>query len=125
MKNSTKYKIAKIMSNGLYYGDNPTYEQLIESIYENVYVSIYKVPSNTFILGTIESFIINDLDKANMVLSNLKEVVQEALEFSGIELTYPDDDWATLKIINNTDRWGSKFKLSKNSKSYIGEYFDI
>lgn len=124
MNNSTKYKIAKMMCNG-FCGDKPTYDQLIESIFENVYVSIYKVPSNTFILGIIESFIITDVDHANIVLSKLKEVVKEALEFSGIELTYPDDDWETLNIINNTDRWGSKFKLSKNSKSYMDEYFEL
>ncbi len=134
--NKLKYNIAKRISSGYYYSDDTddiSYEQLLEAIYNNVYKTIYKVPINTFILGNIQSYKIKDLDHANRILTSLKEVVREALEWGGIELTYTDKDWDDLKLLANPTQWGGPYILSKNDesegklqgKSYMSEYFEI
>lgn len=128
-----KYNIAKLISSGYYYNDVPTYEELLEAIYNNVYVTIYKVPLNMFIMGTIQSFVIKDTAHANQILIALKEVVREALETSGIELTCRDADWDDLRLLDNPKQYGGKWILSKNDefegklqeKSYMSEFFEI
>lgn len=114
-----KYKIAKIISNGYYYKEEPTYEDLLEAIYNNSYRVLLKVPINTFILGIIQSFVIKDVEHANKVLNALKEVVQEALEISGIELNFTDEDFHNMKILENLSKWGGKYVISNIRKTYI------
>lgn len=125
-KNHIKLKIAKIIGSIYSYVDNPSYEQILEAIYDNVYKSIYKIPSDVFILGTIESFVIKNLDHTNILLISLKEVIQESLEISGLELTFKDDSWHNLRIEGVPIHLGNKYILSeKQRKSYMSEYFEI
>jgi hypothetical protein len=138
---SLKYKIAKIINAGYTYtGDNsPPYEQLLEDIYNNQYRTVVKVPINMFIIGIIDSFIVKDEQHANKILDIIKEVVTEALETSGIELTFVDGDWDELKVTqdnkrnkwillplekyNSTGDWPNTIKPV--GKVYMGEFFEI
>lgn len=128
----TKYQIAKIITSADIPFENPTYEQLLESIYENRYRRIDKVPINIFLIGIIQSFKIKSLEHANELLKLTKEVVQEALEMSGLELTFEDNDWQDLKIVENNSKWGDKYILSIHDdtkqryigKSYMSQFFE-
>ena len=120
-----KHIIAETISNNCYYGDNPTYEQLLDAIHDNYYRTIGKVSVNVFVLGIVQHFVIKDVSHANRILEALKEVIRESLETSGVELTYPDDEWLELKILENTERWGGKYVLSINNKAYMSEFFEI
>lgn len=120
-----KKLIAKTIGGNSCYGNNPTYEELLVAIYNNYYRTIGKVPVNIFVLGVVQYFVIKDVVHANKILENLKEVVREALEISGIELTYTDNDWLDLKILENTERWGGEYILSNNNKGYMSEFFEI
>lgn len=117
--------IAEAIGNNFYYGDNSTYEELLVVIEDNYYRTIGKVSVNLFVLGIVQHFIIKDIGHANRILEALKEVVREALEINGIELTYTDTDWLDLKIIENKERWGGKYLLSNNDKKYMSEFFEI
>ena len=123
---TTKYKIAKMMSASYYMTENPSYEHLLEVIYDNRYKTIDKVPINVFLEGLVSSFKLNSLEHANKLLSLVKEVVQEALEMSGIELTFEDEDWQNLKLVANTG-WNKEkhpYELPRLSKSYMSEFFE-
>jgi hypothetical protein len=138
---SLKYRVAKIINAGVTYtGDElPPYEQLLEGIYDHQYKTIMKIPIEVFIMGIIDSFIVKDEQHANHILNIIKEVITEALETSGFELTFVDGDWDELKIIQNTE--GKKWKLypiekyntmgkypnyiKPTGKSYMGEFFEI
>jgi hypothetical protein len=120
-----KFLIAKFIGDGYCYSNNPTYEQLLEGIHDNYYRCIGKIPSKIFILGLINHFVIKDVDHANKILNALKEVICEALETSGLELTYTDGDWDELTIIINQDKWGGKYILSKDEKPYMSEFFEF
>jgi len=120
-----KHIIAKTIGNNFHYGDNPTYEQLLVVISNNYYRTIDKVPVNMFVLGIVGHFVIKDVAHANRILETLKEVLREALETSGVELTYTDNDWLDLKIVENAERWGGKYLLSTNNKAYMSEFFEI
>jgi hypothetical protein len=120
-----KYLIAKFISNGYYYSESPTYEMLLEAIHDNYYRCIGKIPSNIFILGLVNHFVIKDVEHANKILTALKEVISESLETSGVELTYTDEDWSKIRIIENKERWGGKYILSKNEKPYMSEFFEF
>ena len=120
-----KYVIAKVIANNFYHGDEPSYEHLLSVIYENYYRTIGKVPINMFILGIIQHFVVKDVEHANRILESLKEVVTEALESCGVELTYTDNTWLELKIIENTSRWGDKYMLDYREKGYMAEFFEI
>lgn len=128
--NKTKYQMAKLIAGGCIYPENPSYEDLLEAIYEQNYRAILKVPTNILLLGTIQSFVLNDLEHANKLLQNLKEVVKDALEVSGVELTYTDEDWENLKLIENPTQWGSKYILSIDTenkyvtKGYMSAFFE-
>lgn len=117
--------IAEAIGNNFYYGDNSTYEELLVVIEDNYYRTIGKVSVNLFVLGIVQHFIIKDIGHANRILEALKEVVREALEINGIELTYTDTDWLDLKIVENTERWGGKYLLSNYNKKYMSEFFEI
>ena len=120
-----KYILANTIGDNFCYGNNPTYEQLLNAICDNYYRTIGKVPVNMFIMGIIQHFVIKDIAHANIVLVALKDVVIEALESCGVELTYTDDDWLDLKIIKNPERWGGEYVLSINNKAYMSEFFEI
>ncbi len=120
-----KKLIAKTIGDNFCYGDNPSYEELLVGICDNYYVAIAKVPINIFVLGVVQHFVIKDVYHANKILENLKEVVREALETSGVELTYIDDEWLGLKILENTEKWGGKYILSNYNKAYMSEFFEI
>lgn len=117
--------IAKTIGDNFCYGDNPTYEELLIIIEDNYYRTIGKVGVNVFVFGIVQHFIIKDTGHANRILEALKEVVREALEINGIELTYTDSDWLDLKIIENKERWGSKYLLSNYDKKYMSEFFEV
>jgi|DEB19_MinimDraft_2_1074335.scaffolds.fasta_scaffold00632_3 hypothetical protein len=117
--------IAEVIANNFYVGDNPTYEQLLFGIDDNYYRTIGKANVSVFVIGIVQHFVIKDIDHANRILVAIKEVVTEALEINGIELTYTDTDWLDLKIIENNERWGSKYRLSNYDKKYMGEFFEI
>ena len=117
--------IAEVIGDNFYYGDNSTYEELLVVIEDNYYRTIGKLSVNLFVLGIVQHFIIKDIGHANRILEALREVVREALEINGIELTYTDTDWLDLKIIENKERWGGKYLLSNNDKKYMSEFFEI
>jgi len=119
-----KYQILSHIASGYCYSDNPTYEQMLEAVYENSYKTIEKVPVNVFLLGNVESFVLKDVEHANKVLDVVKQVVIEALEVSGIEVTFTDEEWFKLQITENTTRWGGKYLLN-NSKGYMYEFFEL
>jgi len=129
MSTKLKYTIAKMIESGYKPGEFNTYEDLIESINDNYYRTIAKVPIDMFILGIIGSFSNLTVDKANTILTSLKEVVQDALETTGIELTFTDSDWHNLKITENPSKWGGKYLLTVNEtkleKSYMSELFEV
>jgi hypothetical protein len=120
-----KKMIAKVIANNFYVGDNPTYEQLLVAIDDNYYRTIGKANVSVFVLGIIQHFVIKDIEHANRILVTIKEVVTEALEINGIELTYTDSDWLDLKIIENNEKWGDKYLLSNYDKKYMSEFFEI
>lgn len=125
MEGTLKFRIANIIANNYYYGDNPTYDSLLLTICENYYRTIGKVPVTIFVMGIVNHFVIKDVTHANKILNTLKEVVSESLEMYGVELTYTDSDWLDLKIVENETRWGDKYILSKNDKSYMSEFFEF
>ena len=120
-----KHIIAKTIGNNFCYGDNPTYEELLVSIYDNYYRTIAKIPVDVFVVGIVQHFVIKDVAHANKILETLKDVVRESLESCGVELSYTDGDWESLKMVENTERWGGKYILSKNNKGYMSEFFEI
>ena len=127
MENQLKYKIANKIGDIYVYAiedEQPTYEQLLNAIHKNDYRTIYKMPAKTFIIGIIQSFKLEDntLEKANKILKAIKEVVQEALELNGIELTFTDEDWNKLEVIEG-DRW-HRLKINTN-KLYMSEFFEL
>lgn len=100
MKTTLKYKIARLISRSCVINEDPTYEQLLEAIYNNQYKTLDKVPTETFFTGIINSFtVLPTVEEYNRILNTIKEVVKEALELSGIELTFTDTDWETLCIV--------------------------
>jgi ArsR family metal-binding transcriptional regulator len=125
-----KFKIAKLISGGTYTVENPDYEQLLQSIYDNKYKAIEKCPIDLYILGIVESFVIKDVNHANKILNKLKEVTQEVYETTGIECTFTDEDWGKLQFINNPNynpqyKWSNKlYILSEVDKCYMGEFFE-
>jgi hypothetical protein len=120
-----KHIIAKTIGDNFCYGDNPTYEQLLVAIYSNYYRAIAKIPVDLFVVGIVQHFVIKDVAHANRILEALKDVVRESLESCGVELTYTDGDWDDLKMIENPERWGGKYILSKRDKKYMIEFFEI
>jgi hypothetical protein len=128
--NNTKYKIAKLIDSQNLELDNPSYDRLLESIYNNSYKAILKAPTDLFLLGSLTHFVIKDVTHANEILDKIKEVVQEALEYSGFELNCTDPDWHNLTIFQNNNWGGWKLSKSKDEfirldKGYMSEFFDI
>ena len=125
-KNSTRFRIARMIGEFVSHGNDLSYEQLLENIYDNSYRTIYKVPTQEFILGIVESFIIKDEEHANKILKIVQEVVQEALEISGFELTFRDEDWHNLKISEDTSYWKKEKPWKLNTrKAYMSEFFEL
>ncbi len=120
-----KLQILKHIAAAYFYDDEPTYEQMLEAVYDNYYRSIAKVPADVFLLGNVQSFVLRDVEHANKILTAIKEVVVEALEVSGIEVTFTDEDWYNLKIVENRNptMWSPRYTL-ENSKSYMSEFFE-
>lgn len=135
--NKLKYRIAELIGRNYCPIENPSYEFLLECIYNNAYRTIYKVPTKDFIFGIVDSFKHETVKQQNEILKVVKEVVQEALEFSGFELTYMDNDWEELTISGQLieSRWNdfksyTLFHLySKDStlitKDYMIEFFEV
>jgi hypothetical protein len=123
-----KLQILKHIADGFYFGENPTYEQLLEAAYDNYYRCIAKVPTDVFILGTVHRYVLRDLEHANRILDVVKEVVTEILECNGIELTFTDEDWFNLKIVEEEKTSflrPHKYILSSVNKRYMSEFFEI
>lgn len=132
-----KYRIAQLIGGNYCPIENPSYEFLLECIYNNAYRTIYKVPIKDFIFGIVDCFKHETVEQQNKILKVMKEVVQEALEFSGFELTYMDNDWDELTIggqliesHSNLFKSYTRFHLyNKDSalitKHYMCEFFEI
>jgi ArsR family metal-binding transcriptional regulator len=123
-----KYILAKCIGDNYVRQENPTYEQLLEAIHDNYFRTISKCPVNVFVLGCVNIFVIKDVDHANRILNVLKEVVKEALEIGGFELTYTDRDWLDLTLVKNVNpsfMAKENYALSKYEKKYMGEYFEF
>ncbi len=123
-----KFQILKHIADGYYFGENPTYEQLLEAAYNNYYRCIAKMPTDIFILGTVERYVIKDLEHANRILDLVKEVVTEIMEYSGFELTFTDGEWLELKIVEEKTTSflkPHKYILSSANKRYMSEFFEV
>ena len=78
---------------------------------------------------------VTNLEKANFILSIIKEVVKDALEVSGIELTFTDSDWSEIKLQKNTYKFSKEdyefvkndevFNFTNNKKSYMSNFFEL
>ncbi len=130
---TAKLHIARMIGLSYCSLNDPMYEELLKVIYDYSYRTILKVPANIFIIGIVQSFKLNDLQHANRILNLLKEVVQEALEQSGVELTFTDTDWKELTLIENPpkNKFSDIYLLSKNGegdravKTYMSQYFEV
>ena len=130
---SIKYKIAELINSQDCNYNNPTYEELIKSVYDNIYRKVLKIPINIFIIGIINSFDTSNLVSANKILKIIKEVLQEIFEYCDIELIYSDSDFLDLIISESTPKVGSKWVLVKQkeveyqliNKVYMYEFFEI
>lgn len=122
---NTKLKIAKLIAGKTTYKEYIDYQELIEFIYNNTYTLILKCPIRIFILGTVDSFIIKDLEHANKVLNLLKEVIKDIFETSGFECTFTDEDWDNLKLFPNERQSKNRWVLPKMEKEYMSEFFEI
>lgn len=123
-----KYLLAKHIGNNHIIQENPTYEQLLQVIHDNYYRTIAKCPVNVFVLGCVNLFVIKDINHANRILNELKEVIREALEFNGLELTYTDRDWLDLTLVENVNpsyMAKENYAFSKYEKKYMAEYFEF
>ena len=108
------------------YDDDSTYEELLETIHENLYRTILKAPIQTFLVGIVQSFVSKGLENDNKVLSIIKEVVREVFETSGIELTFQDADWENCILIDPGYGYKTTRKVDGiNGKSYMSEFFEI
>ena len=121
---SIKKHIAHIIT-GNEFNQINSYEQELEYIYNNQYVTVLKVPTTMFILGACARF-----KKQNIALKLLKQVVVEALELSGVELTFTNESWDKLKIIPSTVKYcGNKWDLFSDSErienKYMSEFFEL
>lgn len=126
-KDEVKLEMAKIIAHAYCFLDNPDYDYLMHCIYDNQYRVIMKMPTNYLIIACIEHFEFKCIENSNKLLKLLKEVIQDSFEIpSGIELTYTDEDWNTLHIVENTYEYNkSKFVLKGNINTYLGDYFEI
>jgi hypothetical protein len=100
--------------------DSNNYEKNLNHIYENQYRLILKVPIKMFFVGILNTF----SPKLNMTIQEIKEVVQESLEQSGIEIEYFDNEWENLKVEKGEsnsiyERWSVN-----TEKGYIWEFFN-
>jgi hypothetical protein len=123
-----KFQIAKLIGRQYIVGEHSTYENILEAIYENEYRCILKVPTGDFFLGILETFKTpDDIEVKNKILKITKEVVKEAMEVSGIELTFSDEKWDELEIIPNPEPgpWRPRYIFKEIPKSYLCEYFEI
>jgi hypothetical protein len=108
------------------YDDDSTYEGLLETIHENLYRTILKVPIQMFFVGIVQSFVTKGLEHDNQVLSIIKEVVREAFEVSGIELNFTDADWENCILIDPGNGYKTTRKVDGiNGKAYMSEFFEI
>ena len=129
-----KLEISKIIAGSHNIHKSNDYEEILNIIYENQYRCILKCPSNIFLLGIVDMFVTN-LEKANFILSIIKEVVKDALEVSGIELTFTDSDWSEIKLQKNTYKFSKEdyefvkndevFNFTNNKKSYMSNFFEL
>ena len=117
-KDKLHFNIAKLIASPqAFISEHATYENLLEAIFENRYRCIDKCPADTFIYGVINSF-----KPGVCTLEDVKDVVREALEFGGFELTFPDKDWDNLQLIKSEDRWQTD--TLNTEKTYMSQFFE-
>jgi hypothetical protein len=119
-----KKRIAHIIT-GNEFDPSKEYEEELEYIYNNQYKTVLKVPAKTFILGTCARF-----KDQNLALKLLKQVITEAMELSGVELTFVDEEWDNLNIVSSTEGYHShKWILANSSneikKNYMSQFFEL
>lgn len=125
-----KFKIAELIASGTYHREKANYQELIEAIYNNKYKAIEKCPIDLYILGIVETFVIKDLEHVNKILNTVKKVTKEVFETTGVELTFTDEDWNNLQLIDNPNfdpkiSWNNKpYILPKINKYYMSEFFE-
>lgn len=98
------------------------YNENIKTINENLYRLIYKVPIDLLFTGIIDGF-------DNITISDIKEVVIEAIQLSGIEVTFKDSDWDELNFAyepyqvyhTNTIKF---YRTMNTTKTYMSEFFE-
>jgi len=98
------------------------YETNLEFLYKNAYKIFLKCPTKTFFVGMLKTFHPN----LGITLEDIKEVIIDALEVSGIEVEFIDNDWDNLKIIPGDP----EFKFDRTTinildKIYVGSFFQI
>lgn len=113
---STKKQIAYLI------GTRTTmdYQKNLEYINENEYLCITKVPIKMLFQG-----VLNTLQGSTIQM--IKEVIIEALELSGLEITPVDQDWYQLDlVVNQEDSWHVKWNIKtfNTKKIYVGEFFE-
>lgn len=106
------------------------YEFMIEQIFNNSYRRVLKCPIREMFLGLGNSWKNRTPEE---VLPYLKEVIIEALEFSGIEQTFVDEDWDNLAIIRTQHeskggmggdrKWETV--ILNTTKNYVSEFFEL
>lgn len=132
-RDKIKFQIAKVLENGNRFEGCETYDEAINSIYDNLYRTILKVPTVMCIHGILGHFKIDSLQMAQEILAILKEVIVESLQLSGVELTFTDGDWDSLEIIENENYgkgWVRKderyiLKNECKEKGYLSEFFEL
>lgn len=108
-----------------------SYDEIIFRLEQGneLYRSIYNVPTNIFILGLIDSFTHLSLNgkRFEITLSEIKEFIPEIIsDVISVEVTFTDEDWVNLEFLEQENH--GRFKESRKfntSKAYIGEFFEI
>ena len=96
-----------------------SYEDLCKQLYDNQYRRIMKVPVDLMFSGIIERY------KYPVVTIDLiKEVIIDALQYSGIETTFVDEDWDKLEYVECTGSWGNIELKLNTDKLYMSEFFE-
>ena len=94
------------------------YGECLENIYTNLYRTVLKCPIEIFFLGIIERYSVPII-----TIEQIKSVVIETMELSGIEVTFADKDWDNLTIV--TETWGTHIHHKLNTKKgYMVEFFE-
>ena len=117
-----------------------SYEEAIEILYEDMYRKLLKVPAKIFFLGLLQTEFRIGGQLVEITLQDIKNVIIDALEYSGYEITAVDRDWELLEVkVEKTELYGKKRDSEGRSiyqsrwysendnikKSFIGDFFDL